>query len=171
MSKVIQLHIYRAQDDEIEVPMVDAEVWLSQKSMAQLFGVEVKTVSEHISNIMHQDELGDSVIRKIRITADDGKQYNVNHYNLDIDQHDFSRYPSQWCPLIRERQFAPQPHHHLRRVCIGACIQQYRADLMLQAQVARLRLVSLSIRLLPTTGGAVAGVRPFARHRTPTVCT
>jgi len=60
------------------------EVWLSQKQIAQLFNVTVPTINEHIKNILKDDEMDDSVIRKFRITADDGKSYNTNHYNLDM---------------------------------------------------------------------------------------
>lgn len=87
MTKVIQLHIYRAQDDEIEVHMVDMDMWLSQRSMAQLFGAEVNTINEHVKNVFHQDQLDSSTIRKIRIVQVEGKREVsrlVEHYNLDV---------------------------------------------------------------------------------------
>lgn len=44
-----------------------------------------KTISEHIGNIFNEGELlEDSVVRKFRITASDGKSYDTNHYNLDV---------------------------------------------------------------------------------------
>jgi len=53
--------------------------------MAQLFDVDVRTVNEHLKNIFKSGELQeDSVIRKFRITAADGKNYNTNFYNLDV---------------------------------------------------------------------------------------
>jgi hypothetical protein len=52
--------------------------------MAQLFDVDVRTVSEHLKNIFNSGELQEnSVVRKFRITATDGKNYNTNFYNLD----------------------------------------------------------------------------------------
>nr|WP_225561568.1 virulence RhuM family protein [Rhodanobacter sp. DHB23] len=52
--------------------------------MAELFAVDVRTVSEHLKNIFASGELvEDSVIRKFRITAADGKTYATLHYNLD----------------------------------------------------------------------------------------
>ena len=52
--------------------------------MAQLFDVNVRTVNEHLKNIFKSGELQeDPVIRKFRITAADGKNYNTNFYNLD----------------------------------------------------------------------------------------
>lgn len=68
----------------IEVCYEDQSIWLTQKSMAELFGVGVRTVSEHLKNIFDEQELDpDSVIRKFRITASDGKNYQTQHYNLD----------------------------------------------------------------------------------------
>jgi hypothetical protein len=68
----------------IEARFEDETIWLSQKLMAQLFDVDVRTISEHLKNIFSGNELNEnSVIRKFRITASDNKNYNTNHYNLD----------------------------------------------------------------------------------------
>ena len=69
---------------KIEVFFQDETVWLSQKRMAELFDVDVRTINEHLQNIFKSGELSeDSVIRKIRMTAKDGKNYLTNFYNLD----------------------------------------------------------------------------------------
>ncbi|MDO8891748.1 MAG: virulence RhuM family protein [Sulfurimicrobium sp.] len=74
----------QAGEQSIEARYEDETVWLTQKLMAELFAVDVRTVSEHLKNIFSSGELGeDSVIRKFRITAADGKSYATNHYNLD----------------------------------------------------------------------------------------
>lgn len=53
--------------------------------MAQLYDVEVNTVNYHIKKIFQDNELlEESVIRKFRITAEDGKTYNTKHYNLQL---------------------------------------------------------------------------------------
>jgi hypothetical protein len=71
-------------EDSIEVRVDEGTVWLSQKLMAQLFDVNVRTVNEHLQNIFKATELvEDSVIRNYRITAADGKGYNTKFYNLD----------------------------------------------------------------------------------------
>lgn len=62
----------------------NGDVWLTQKQIADLFDVNVRTISDHIKNILSDEELDDSVIRKYRNTASDGKKYNTNHYNLDM---------------------------------------------------------------------------------------
>jgi hypothetical protein len=52
--------------------------------MSELFGVDVRTINEHLKNIFTSTELiEDSVIRKFRITAEDGKKYLTNFYHLD----------------------------------------------------------------------------------------
>lgn len=70
---------------EFSLDAVNETVWANQAQIAQLFGVTAKTVNEHIGNIFREGELEeDSVIRKFRITAADGKDYNTLHYNLDM---------------------------------------------------------------------------------------
>jgi len=67
----------------VEVVYADEDIWLSQKMMGVLYGVNVRTVNEHLKKIFADSELQeDSVIRKFRITASDGKAYNTQHYNL-----------------------------------------------------------------------------------------
>ena len=53
--------------------------------MSELFDKNVRTISEHINNVFKEGELvKGAVIRNIRITAEDGKDYQTNHYNLDV---------------------------------------------------------------------------------------
>lgn len=78
--------IFTTQTGEngIEVRYEDNTIWLTQKLMAELFSVNVRTISEHLKNIFESGELDqDSVIRNFRITASDGKAYNTQCYNLD----------------------------------------------------------------------------------------
>jgi len=74
----------QAGSDDIEVRIEDENVWLTQKLIAKLFDVNIATVNEHLKNIFKSEELQeDSVIRKFLITAQDGKNYNTKHYNLE----------------------------------------------------------------------------------------
>ncbi|MCF4114297.1 MULTISPECIES: virulence RhuM family protein [Dethiosulfovibrio] len=74
----------QTKGDGIEVRYEEETVWLTQKLMATLFDVDVRTVSEHLKNIFQSGELQEaSVIRKFRITASDGKKYLTQFYNLD----------------------------------------------------------------------------------------
>ncbi len=85
-NKKPQIAIYQVVGDEqkIRVRIEDENVWLTQKLIAELFDVDVRTVNEHLINIFSEQELDeDSVVRKFRITANDGKTYDTKHYNLD----------------------------------------------------------------------------------------
>jgi hypothetical protein len=83
----VEFLLYQTEDGQtrLEVRLHEETVWLTQKRMAELFQKNVRTINEHIQNIFDEGELTpESVIRKFRITADDGKQYNTQHYNLDV---------------------------------------------------------------------------------------
>ena len=78
--------LYTAPDGDVRVDVFfyDETVWLTQKRMAELFGVDIRTISEHLQTIFKSGELQqDSVIRKFRNTAADGKTYDTQFYNLD----------------------------------------------------------------------------------------
>ena len=67
----------------IEMRYEDENIWLTQKMLATLYDVDVRTINEHLMNIFRDKELDEnSVIRNFRITAADGKIYNTKHYNL-----------------------------------------------------------------------------------------
>jgi hypothetical protein len=67
----------------VEVVYADEDIWLSQKMMGVLYDVNVRTINEHLKKAFSDGELHeDSVIRKFRITASDGKNYNTQHYSL-----------------------------------------------------------------------------------------
>ena len=82
-----EILIYTTDDGDIriDVQMVDETVWLTQAQMAELFGKARNTVTEHIRNVFDEGELDEnSVCRKFRHTAADGKNYEVMYYNLDV---------------------------------------------------------------------------------------
>lgn len=81
-----EILLYTTPEGErsIEVFFEQETFWLSQKKMAELFNVDVRTINEHLQNIFNSNELDkDSVVRKFRITAADGKNYDTQFYNLD----------------------------------------------------------------------------------------
>jgi hypothetical protein len=81
-----ELILYQTQEGtvRIEVLYKSETFWLNQKKIAELFGVDIRTISEHFRNIFASGELAEqAVLRKIRTTAADGKNYLVNFYNLD----------------------------------------------------------------------------------------
>ncbi|TAH56020.1 MAG: cell filamentation protein Fic [Treponema sp.] len=70
-------------ESDVNAVYADENIWLSQKMIALLYSVNVRTVNEHLKNIFTDRELEeDSVIRNFRITASDGKSYDTMHYNL-----------------------------------------------------------------------------------------
>lgn len=71
--------------DSMEMRYEDENIWLTQKMMAALYDVDVRTINYHIQKIFEDRELSEnSVIRNFRITAADGKNYNTKHYNLQM---------------------------------------------------------------------------------------
>lgn len=71
--------------NSVEVRYEDENIWITQKMLAILYEVDVRTINYHIKKIFEDSELTeDSVIRKFRITAEDGKSYDTMHYNLQM---------------------------------------------------------------------------------------
>lgn len=70
---------------QVDVRFQDETVWLTQAQLVELYQSSKANVSEHIKNIFDEGELDkNSVVRKFRTTASDGKNYEVNYYNLDM---------------------------------------------------------------------------------------
>ncbi len=79
--------IYTSPDGEASVALYarDDAIWLNQNQLAELFATSKSTLSEHISNILKNNELiENSVVRDFRTTAADGKKYSVQHYALPM---------------------------------------------------------------------------------------
>ena len=79
--------IYTANDGKtkIDVKLEEETLWLTQAQMCELYQSSKSNVSEHIKHIFEEGELNEeSVVRKFRTTAADGKEYLVSHYNLDM---------------------------------------------------------------------------------------
>lgn len=73
------------EESSMEIRYEYENIWLTQKMMAILYDVDVRTINYHVKKIFNDSELQeDSVIRKFRITAEDGKSYNTNHYSLEM---------------------------------------------------------------------------------------
>lgn len=86
MSEPDQFLLYTAPDGavKVEVHFKDETVWLTQKALAELFGVKVPAINKHLKNIFASGELAEaSVISILETTAADGKNYRTNYYNLD----------------------------------------------------------------------------------------
>ncbi len=69
--------------NDVNAVYYNENVWLTQKMMGLLYNVETNTINYHLKKCFADGEINeDSVIRKFRITASDGKTYDTNHYNL-----------------------------------------------------------------------------------------
>lgn len=82
-----EILIYQTEngDTNIEVKMQDETVWLTQQQLMTLYQCSKSNISEHIKHIFEEGELDkNAVVRKFRTTANDGKNYNVTYYNLDM---------------------------------------------------------------------------------------
>ncbi|WP_195654013.1 MULTISPECIES: virulence RhuM family protein [Bacteroides] len=101
------------KEEGIEVLYQDDTLWLTQDAIALLFDKGRSTIAEHLQNIFQSQELQeDSVCRKFRRTASDGKNYAIKYYSLDAIISVGYRVNSvratqfrQWCTFIL-RQFA-----------------------------------------------------------------
>ena len=81
------LIIYNTDDGQSHVSLLvsDGEAWLTQNQLAELFATSVPNIATHIKNIFLNKELDEiSVVKDFLITAQDGKQYQVKHYALDM---------------------------------------------------------------------------------------
>lgn len=81
-----EIVIFRNENGEVNVQIdaVNETIWATQKSMAELFGVQRPAITKHLANIFADGELNeDSVSSILEHTAGDGKTYKVQFYNLD----------------------------------------------------------------------------------------
>ena len=84
MSNII---IYNTQDGKISVSLLakDGMVWMSQMQIAELFATTKQNISLHIQNIFEDEELDkNAVVKEYLTTANDGKNYSVTHYSLEM---------------------------------------------------------------------------------------
>jgi hypothetical protein len=82
-----QIIIYNTQDGKSSVSLFakDSHVWMSQNQLAELFDTSKQNISDHIIKIFEDKELSqDSVVKNYLTTAQDGKNYKVKHYTLDM---------------------------------------------------------------------------------------
>ena len=78
--------VYQAENESVSTNVLfkDETFWMTQKDMAKLFDVNVPAISKHLKNIFESGELElSAVISKMETTAEDGKIYQTNFYNLD----------------------------------------------------------------------------------------
>ena len=82
-----EIIIYQNKENNVSlnVRLDEENVWLTQANMVELYQSSKSNVSEHIKHIFEEGELDEnSVVRKFRTTASDGKNYDTTFYNLDL---------------------------------------------------------------------------------------
>ena len=92
ISKEIEMILYKSDNEDVSINAIikDENIWLSQKSMADLFGIDKSGISKHLKNIFESGELSEKVVvAKIAIPTQHGaiegktQQSLTNYYNLD----------------------------------------------------------------------------------------
>ena len=84
MNNNIIMYTSKDGNVKVDVNLKNDDIWMSQDIMASLYGTTKNNISMHLKNIFEEGELEkNSVVKKFLTTANDGKKYNVLHYNLD----------------------------------------------------------------------------------------
>ena len=116
-----EIILYQTEDGRtrLQVKLQENTVWLTQKQLAELFQKDVRTINEHIQNILAEGELNaDSVIRNFRITAADGKNYDTKHFNLDaiiavgyrVKSHTYTKTGLEQDVIVRENPLSSEAY-------------------------------------------------------------
>ena len=80
----ILIYVSKDGNVKVDVNFQNDDIWMSQEVMANLYGTTKNNISMHLNNIFKEEELiKDSVVKDFLTTANDGKKYNILHYNLD----------------------------------------------------------------------------------------
>ncbi len=82
-----EIVIYQSEDGktQLDVKLEGETVWLNRQQLAELFDRDVKTIGKHINNALKEELNGaSSVVAKFATTAADGKNYQVEYYNLEM---------------------------------------------------------------------------------------
>lgn len=84
-EKKNEIILFENQEVKLEVNLKDETVWLNRQQLSELFGRDIKTIGKHINNALKEELIEDnSVVAKFATTAADGKNYQVEYYNLDV---------------------------------------------------------------------------------------
>ncbi len=155
-----EIIIYQEEGQEVEVRLDAAHdtVWLRQEQMSALFGRERSVITKHLRNIFKEGELEeDSVCANYAHTAEDGKTYQVKHYNLDVIISVGYRVKSQ--QGTRFRQWATRVlREHLTQ---GWTLNQQRFESNareLEAALALVRKAAQSPELQADTGRGLVDI-------------
>ena len=110
---------------KVSVRLVEETVWLTQKQLAEIFDTTKQNIGQHIKNIVEEGELDkNSVVKFFFTTATDGKNYNTEHYNLDMIISLGYRINSkvatkfrQWATILKHCMFTYQTQFLYEKKC------------------------------------------------------
>ena len=140
-----QIEIYQNEEGglQLEVALIEDSVWLKQTQICELFGRERSVITKHINNVFKEGELDkEAVCAKYAHTADDGKTYQVQHFNLDVIISVGYRVKSQ--QGVKFRQWATKTlKQHLIQ---GYTINQQRFDKNAQELEQALSLINKALK-------------------------
>lgn len=97
MKRDFQFLVYRSANEDVSINAIikDETIWLTQKGIAELFGVNIPAVSKHLQNIYEEGELNrDATVSKMEIVQTEGERTvkrNVDLYNLDAIISNFDK--------------------------------------------------------------------------------
>lgn len=86
MDRQFQFLLYQAAEEDVSIRSLvrDDTLWLTQRSMAELFGCSSDNISKHLKKIFEEKELDrETVTIRLPVEAEDGKQYQTQFYSLD----------------------------------------------------------------------------------------
>lgn len=158
MTTEPSIELYQSGDGVVLDVRADPDtVWLSTDQLAALFGRDKSTISRHVSNVFAEGELQrDAVVADFATTADDGKTYQVRHYNLDVIISVGYRVKST--EGVRFRQWATTV---LRRYLVaGAAINERRLEQL--GQIVQV-LARSSDEVIAGVAEVLAGYLPSLR--------
>ena len=84
MTNEIIIYQENKLSTRLEVRIEKETLWLNRQQLSLLFNRDVKTIGKHIANVLKEELKGISVVAKFATTASDGKDYQIEHYNLDM---------------------------------------------------------------------------------------
>lgn len=81
-----EIIIYETLDGttSLDVKLEQDTIWINRQQMAELFDRDVKTIGKHINNALHEELNDIPVVAKFATTANDGKTYQVEYYNIEM---------------------------------------------------------------------------------------
>ena len=149
-----EIIIYQNEDSatKIEVRLEDETVWLNRHQLALLFNRDIKTIGKHISNALKEELEDISVVAKFATTANDGKVYHVEHYNLDMILSIGYRVKSKQGTKFRQWANQVLKEYLLKGYAVSQRVDRIENDMhSMKKELGEIKL-QLSTSLLPNYG-------------------